>query len=803
MSAACLRFRAELRRRWSAWLSLALVIGVAAGATVAMASATHWTRGAYGRYLRATNAADAYANAGEGYGDPGLDVGRFARLPQVARSQRTLVLAMLARTRSGEPVNPVPPNYIQFQVPSDDRARDIIDVPVMLRGRLPDPGRPDEVLADPRALRVLGIGLGDRFTVRTVRQSLLVRDVDAFDTSLDPRSGRAARWGDLVTVRVVGVHANAKTDVDGGYIDFTPAFRRAHGGFANLGRWAEEAEVRLRHGSADADAFHRAVERAAHGRAHGFYDPATTRPVIRRSIGAVADALRLLTVVTAVAALVLGGQAVLRSAAFDARWTGTLRALGMTNGQFFLLSATRGALLAVPAIVATVAVAVLLSPLAPVGWARELDPKRGRVRLDPTAIGVGSAVVLVFLVGLCAFAGRGAARAGARDRRGPSSGLGRLTTALGHLGLPVSAATGVRMALSRQTPTSPVPVRATLATATAAVIVAVLALTFTHSAAHLLHTPRLYGQTWDYETYNGGPTPQRNRATARRRVVADLAVGFSGPVRVNDQSIGTRAVDDHKGHVEPTVLEGRAPRAASEALLGTKSLNALHRRIGDTITARGPHGAVRLRIVGRGVMPADKWTDLGQGLWMRLSALKRIDPGAPSAAVLVNLRPGVDRAAATRWLDRLYGGSVINRPQEVSDLGRVHGAPAVIGAGLGLAAAAALAHLLLTSVRRRRRDLALFKTLGFTRMQVQAAIFWQATTIAAIGVLIGLPLGLALGRFGWNLYADNLGVASEPIVPVGLSALLLPAAIVLANVVAAVPAWRAAATRPAVVLRVE
>jgi hypothetical protein len=803
MSALRLRLRAELRGRWGAWLALALVIGVAAGATVALASAAHWTQTAYGRYLRATDAADAYANAGVAYGDPGLDVERFARLPQVARSQRTLVLAVMARTRSGQPVNPGPPNYIQFQVPSDDRPRNTIDVPLMLRGRLPDPRRPDEVLADTRALRVLGIGLGDRFTVRALHQSLLVHHLDVVNTSLDPRSRRGTGWGDLATVRVVGVHANAKTDVDGGYIDFTPAFRHAHGGIADLGRWAEQLEVRLRHHGADAGAFHQAVDRAARGRAHGFYDPATTRPVIRRSIDLVADALRLLTIAAAAAALVLGGQAVLRSAAFDARSTRTLQALGMTDGELTLLAATRGALLAIPAIAATIAMAVLLSPLAIVGWARELDPERGRVRLDATAIVVGSSVVLVCLVTLCAVAGHRAARAGTRDPRRASSIPGRLAAALGRSGLPTPATAGVRMALSRHTPTSPVPVRATLGTAIAAVVVAVLALTFQQSAAHLLHTPRLYGQTWDYETYNGDPTPKEDRAAARDPAVRDLAVGFAGPLQVDDQSVGTRAIGDREGRVEPTVLEGRAPRAVDEALLGTKSLEALHRHIGDVITVRGPRGAVRLRIVGRGVMASDKWTEVGQGLWMRLSALKQIDPKAPSGAALIGLRPGAGRAAATRRLDRIYGGSMISRPQEISDLGRVHGAPAVVGAGFGVAAAAALGHLLVTSVRRRRRDLAIFKTLGFTRSQVQATVAWQATTIAAIGVLVGLPLGLALGRFGWNVYAHDLGVASEPVVPVGPATLVVPAAIVLANVVAALPAWRAAATRPAVVLRAE
>jgi hypothetical protein len=69
--------------------------------------------------------------------------------------------------------------------------------------------------------------------------------------------------------------------------------------------------------------------------------------------------------------------------------------------------------------------------------------------------------------------------------------------------------------------------------------------------------------------------------------------------------------------------------------------------------------------------------------------------------------------------------------------------------------------------------------------------------------LVGVPLGLASGRFGWNVYAHDLGVASEPVVPVGRAILIVPAAIVLANLVAALPAWRAAATRPAAALRAE
>src|SRR4051794_3288630 len=115
MTAVLLRLRAELRVRWGAWLALALAVGVAAGAVVALAAAAHRTQTAYGRYLHATTAGQAYVDAGLAYGDPGLDVGRFAHLPQVARAERTVMLAVLSRTRSGRPIYPGPPDHIQYQ----------------------------------------------------------------------------------------------------------------------------------------------------------------------------------------------------------------------------------------------------------------------------------------------------------------------------------------------------------------------------------------------------------------------------------------------------------------------------------------------------------------------------------------------------------------------------------------------------------------------------------------------------------------------------------------------------------------
>ena len=137
------------------------------------------------------------------------------------------------------------------------------------------------------------------------------------------------------------------------------------------------------------------------------------------------------------------------------------------------------------------------------------------------------------------------------------------------------------------------------------------------------------------------------------------------------------------------------------------------------------------------------------------------------------------------------------------NFGRVDTLP-LVGAGvLALVAAAMVTHLLLSSIRRRRRDLALLKTLGFTGRQVSLTVGWQATTLGVVALVIGLPLGVAAGRWAWTIAAERLGVVVAPVVPALALLLVVPLTLVVANVVAAGPAWLAGRTRPAVVLRAE
>jgi ABC-type lipoprotein release transport system permease subunit len=112
-------------------------------------------------------------------------------------------------------------------------------------------------------------------------------------------------------------------------------------------------------------------------------------------------------------------------------------------------------------------------------------------------------------------------------------------------------------------------------------------------------------------------------------------------------------------------------------------------------------------------------------------------------------------------------------------------------------------HVLISSVRRRRHDLAILRTLGFKRGQVMWTVAWQSATLAAVALAIGVPAGVLLGRLAWDLFADRLGIIVEPVIAWGAVVLVIPATIGLAVLVGVGPAIAARRTRPAVVLRAE
>jgi hypothetical protein len=129
--------------------------------------------------------------------------------------------------------------------------------------------------------------------------------------------------------------------------------------------------------------------------------------------------------------------------------------------------------------------------------------------------------------------------------------------------------------------------------------------------------------------------------------------------------------------------------------------------------------------------------------------------------------------------------------------------PTVFGGALGAGAVVALGLTLIASVRRRRRELAVLKTLGFTGRQLASVVAWQSSVAVGIGVVVGVPLGIIVGRILWDLFATEIHAVPAPSVPALSVVLICVGALVLANIVAAIPGRVTERTSTALLLSAE
>jgi hypothetical protein len=103
----------------------------------------------------------------------------------------------------------------------------------------------------------------------------------------------------------------------------------------------------------------------------------------------------------------------------------------------------------------------------------------------------------------------------------------------------------------------------------------------------------------------------------------------------------------------------------------------------------------------------------------------------------------------------------------------------------------------------RVRSLDVYGTYEFVRRQVAAAVCWQATTVALVGIAVGTPIGVAAGRVLWRVFATNFGVVPVPVVQPLLLTALVAGVLAAANMLAAVLALLAARSHPGQLLRTE
>jgi ABC-type lipoprotein release transport system permease subunit len=473
------------------------------------------------------------------------------------------------------------------------------------------------------------------------------------------------------------------------------------------------------------------------------------------------------------------------------------------------------------------AVALALSPFELFGPVRSVDPSPG-FAADWTVLGLGALALLVALgVATVLFAKGGSpdrvARRGSRSRRAPSSLLGVAATSR----LSTPAVTGVRFALDGGRGPSSVPVRSAISGSFLAVMVTMAALIFGSSLQTLINTPRLYGWNWDVAMeanagYGDIPEPLADHLLSQDHSVAAFSGVYFETFALNGQGVPVLGTTP-RATVQPPLLAGHGLNAPNQIVLGPATMAQLHLRLGDTVRARYTTHVTDLHVVGVATMPA---IGIGHGLHLSLGVGALIDYKLiPATArniqgysthgpnmILVRFRAGTNPVLDNRSLNRIVtavsiGGSVLpvpaQRPAQIVNYRSMGSTPTLMAGALALGAFAALGLTLVASVRRRRRDLALFKTLGFTRRQLVTTVAWQASVTVGIGTLFGIPVGIAVGRALWDLFAREFYAISDPTVPVLAAVLLGLGALVLANVAAVLPGRYAAATPTALVLRAE
>jgi hypothetical protein len=372
-----------------------------------------------------------------------------------------------------------------------------------------------------------------------------------------------------------------------------------------------------------------------------------------------------------------------------------------------------------------------------------------------------------------------------------------------------------------------VPVRAALTGIGVSVLAVTAAFTFGANLLSFEHTPRLYGQRWDAAIdlqFQFISPAQARHLFEGSPGIRGWTFGDHGIVSIGGALVPAIGLQPGQGPLlSPTLLAGRPPRTSDEIVLGTSILRRLGLRIGQHVTVTVGKHRVSDRIVGRAVFPdfgqgGFTPTDLGEGAETTAAVLRpqTLAFGGASGFEVVLLRfiRGPGRAAAlTRFGQAMsaYCAQIPQstclvtnqRPNGVLNYARIDGAPealAALLAGLGIAL---LGQLVVVSGRRRRRDLAVLKALGLLRRQVRAVIAWQVSALAGLALLIGLPLGLAVGRWSWQLFGNGLGIPGGARVPVSLILLMPPAVILAANAVAFWPGRSAARVSPARALRTE
>jgi FtsX-like permease family len=812
-------FWAEARRRWRSAALVGLVLGVGFGAVCTAAAGARRTDTAFPRMLAATDAPELLVS---GAGDPASQRRFYEQIAGLDAVANTGLVAGLALVPVDVPKGAGTVLEACANASADGVAAYRVGRPNVVEGRLPRRGASGEILVSHGYAETFGVGVGDELDL------VLVGDDSV------PAGEATADDGPVVHTTVVGVGVLASQVVPVSDLDAaptvlpSPALIEQHA--SDPERWCYDAAILDLAPDADVEAVTAAIDGLGGGDGEPFIQNlAGGYAEVRRAIRPQVTALWLFAAAAGAATLLVVAQLLgrqVRDAAADS--TRVWRALGVTRSQSWGLLAAPSIVTGLVGAAAALAAAVALSGRFPIGPARVAETNRGPELHSGIHLG-GALVVLIAAVAIGVAASHPVLRTPARPAH-----LGWI----GRLGQRVSRpalAVGIHLATGSRGAGTTVPVRSAAAGAALALGAVVATVTFSAGLHDLVSEPARYGRDWDVMLDGEfGPSPIGKvlEELGDEPSVTAIAGGRYGEVTIDGQRVPTVGLTDVKGSTFPAIIDGRAPTRGDEIVMGTRSLRDLERSVGDVVTLEAGAGPREVTIVGTAAFPRinrGSFSVLGLGV----GAMARTDvfpayelPEAPPGIepadwfgpggsvfefVTIRLRRDAtddDRRHVIETATGIGTGTfqtvrTEQRPVAIDNYAAIRSTPVVLAVVLGSMAAATLAHLVVSVVRRRRRDLALCAALGMRRVQVLSAVVVQALLVAGAALLVGVPLGLAAGRLAWRGFASELGVVDAFRLPLGTVALVAVVVGLVAMAVAAVPAFVASRLHPALVLRAE
>jgi hypothetical protein len=822
------RFRATFRDRWTSYVSLMLFIAILGGVAMGTAAGARRTETAFTTLLDQHDTSQLYTalqiynpQAGYSSGYSAVSLDKVRRLPHVSQVEAMIGLNAFPLGTHGQTLpgdNGFAPDASVNGLELDQ------DRLILTKGRLPNPRRADEFVADSGSVRLFHWHLGQTVT---------------FAYYTDKAAVAAGLSGPKVAghfkARLVGTGAIEPGNLVQDQVDntnneivlFTPALSSRY-----VTCCANDSfiGIQIKGGNRYDALVRKEYERLFPKIGIPPQNELSIEARVAHSVRPEALALGVFGLLTALAALAIGAQLITRMVRRSANDSQTLRAMGADPSTTLADGLIGASIAIVGGSLLAVGLAVALSPLAPIGPIR---PYLGaHVNTDWTVLAAGFGLIVLVLGAITATAARRnqphrTVKIARHLRRSSFSP----TRAAGNAGLPIAAVTGVGFALETGGGRRAVPMRSAIVGAVIALIIVGATTTFAASLRTLVSSPSLYGWNWDGALNGGGGVGDLPKAVnaplAKDPDIAEMSDAYFATLRIDGTAVPVMG-ENPGAKIQPPVLSGHGLKTGGQIVLGSSTLDALHKSIGDTVVvSSGRSNPSTLMIVGTATMPAygqsgSSHPEMGVGavLNYRLIPLFERDifdlPPGPNA-ILIRYRPGVSDAKGEKSVDHavqvaqgIVGSTApdnlydsVDRPAEIVDYRSLGGTPIELGAVLAGGALVALGLTLLSSVRRRRRDIALLKALGFSRRQVIETIAVQSSIAVGLGALIGLPLGIVVGRTLWDVFANSIHAVPEVVVPTPTILLIAAVALAMANVIAAWPARLAAKTSPAILLRAE